>query len=133
MSLQAVLGRARLAAVALMTDECALTRPGARGAFNASTGSYDPADAGVLYAGACRVKTKDLSDRVVQAGEQPVSLWPYMVWLPISVTDVQVDDLVTVTGSEFDAGLVGLVLRVRQVTFASQVSSRRLGCEVNAG
>ena len=69
---------------------------------------------------------------IAQQGEQQVGLWPYTLSLPISVTDLDLDDTVTVTASESDPDIVGMVLRIRELVQGSQLTARRLSCEVTA-
>lgn len=116
-----------------MVDTCTIARTTAQGAFDRATGDYGAPTTAVVYSGACRVKPRDNQDHVVQVGEQPLSLWPFVVSVPISVTDVDVDHVVTITASALDPALVGTQMRVRQVIRGSFVTARRLGCEVNAG
>lgn len=123
----------RAAAEALMQDACTINRPDTTGVLDEDTLQYVTTAGAEVYEGPCRVKPRDNEDRVVHAGEQPVSLWPYIVSVPMSVTAVALDDLVTITGSDLDPALVGLVLRVRQVLAGTHLTARRLGCEVNVG
>jgi hypothetical protein len=97
-------------------------------AFNETTGAYTPAAPTTVYTGKCRVKPRNLADRVVDAGEQTVSLWPFQVSIPFAAIDVELDDLVTVTAS-VDPSLVGRELRIRSVTRGTFVTARRLECE----
>lgn len=123
----------RRAAERLMTDACTITRGGAAGTFDEETLVYAAGATSAIYSGACRVKPRDNQDQVVMAGDQPVSLWPYVVSVPMTVTGVEVDDLITVTACHLDPDLVGQVLRVRQVLQGSHLTARRMACEVNAG
>lgn len=133
MSARALIGRGRAAAVALMVDGCVIARPaGGAPVLSAVTGGYTQPTS-QIYAGPCRVKPRDNADRVVDAGGQAVSLFPYVVSVPIGAERYEVDDLVTVTASELDPSLPGLVLRVQQVGAGTHLTARRLSCEVNAG
>jgi hypothetical protein len=114
------------AAEELMVDTCAIA-PVTR-AYNAGSDSYVDTPGVARYTGACRVKPQDAA-REVEAGSETVSLWPYVVSVSMSVTTVEVDDVVTITASALDPGLVGAVMRVRSVTQGSHVTARRLGCE----
>lgn len=124
----------RTAAEELMVDECLITRGTTQGTFNTTTLEYDTVAATEVYDGKCRVKPTggQASDRQAQAGERQIALWPFTVSVPISVTGIQPDDLVTVTASSLDADLVGLQLRVRSVVQGTHITARRLGCEVTA-
>lgn len=123
----------RRAAEGLMTDACTVTRGGGERTFDPATGRYVTTPGGPVYTGRCRVKPRDNADQVVEAGGQNVSLFAYVVSVPVSDVAFEVDDLVTVTSSVLDPALPGLVLRVRQVNVGSQITARRLGCEVDAG
>lgn len=112
-----------------MVDECTITRAGVGApVFDPATGTYtDPAPT-TQYQGKCRVKPRDLVDRVVQAGDQPTSIWPYLVSIPFGAADVTVDDVITITASA-DPTLVDRELRVRSATRGTNITARRLGCE----
>lgn len=116
-----------------MVDACTITRPSGTSTFNPTTGQSTPGSPTAVYTGACRVKPRDNADRVVQFGQEAVSFWPYLVSVPMSVTGIALDDVVTVTASALDPALVGLVLRVREVLSGSHLTARRLSCEENAG
>lgn len=125
----AVLADMQADAESLMQDSCTITRAGSgTSTFDPATGTYtDPAST-TVYTGKCRVKPRNLVDRTVQAGEQQVSLWSFEVSVPVSATDVDLDDVVTVTGS-IDPSLVGRTLRVRSVARGTFLTARRLDCE----
>lgn len=112
-------------AESLMTDVCTITRTIGR-TFDETTNTYTPTTTPV-YSGKCRVKPANTVSRDVQAGEQQVSLWPFAVSIPVSVT-TELDDDVTVTASA-DASLVGRTLRVRSVARGTYLTARRLDCE----
>lgn len=123
----------RRAAESLMTDTCTITRGGGGKVFDPAAGEYVTAPGEQVYSGRCRVRPRDNADQVVEAGGQNISLFPYVLSVPVSEVAFAVDDLVTVTASVLDPALPGLVLRVRQVNVGSQVTARRLGCEQDAG
>ena len=123
----------RAAAEALMSDACTVTRGTATQTFDPATGEYVTTPGAQVYSGPCRVKPRDNTDRVVEAGGQAVSLFPFVVSVPISATTFEVDDVVTVTASQLDPAMVGLVLRVKQIATGSHLTARRLGAEVDAG
>jgi hypothetical protein len=119
----------RRAAAALMVDACTISRPDAEGALNETTGQRTPSAGAQVYAGSCRVKVQATADRVVEAAERPVSLRTYDVSVPITVTDVHVDDVLRITASVLDQALVGLRLRVVDVAKGTHLTARRLVCE----
>lgn len=120
----------RAAAEALMADSCVITAANATQVYDEATDTYITPAGAVRYSGACRVKPRDNSDRQVEAGAETVSLWPYVVSVPMSVTTVENDDVITITACPLDPSLVGVVLRVRQVLAGSHLTARRLSCEV---
>jgi hypothetical protein len=118
----------RLAEV-LMTDTCTVTRPSGEQVFDEDTGEYTQGTT-TLYTGKCRVRPMpNSSDRQVEAGDAAVEIWPFTVSLPMTATGIKASDKVTITASD-DPGLVDRVLVVRSVAFGSQITARRLGCDV---
>lgn len=127
MTITSATGRGQRFAEQTMTDTCTITRAG-EPVYNPATLAYT-ASSTTVYSGKCRVKPSALSgNTTVQAGEERVALWPYAVSVPVSVTDVELDDLVTVTASA-DASLVGRVLRVRSTARGTHITARRLDAE----
>lgn len=126
---QAAIAAGRQAAQARMTDTCTISGPDQDGALNESTGRYDPAPGSELYAGPCRIRPTPDQDRVVEAGERPVSLRTYLVSVPIGDHGFDVDNVVRVTTCPLDPALVGVRLRVVDVPKGSHLTARRLLCE----
>lgn len=116
--------------VTAMPDTCTITRR-AVASFNPGTGAYTPGAATSVFSGVCRIRPT-VSDRVVQVGEQPVSLQTYDVTLPYNAGDVRVDDLWTGVACT-DTRLNGRELRVVDVQSGSWVTARRLIVEDNLG
>jgi len=123
----------RRGAEALMVDACTITRGTSSQTFDPATGEYVTTPGETVYTGPCRVRPAGTSDRVVDAGGQAVSLFPFVASVPITAVRFAVDDLVTVTASALDPALVGTVLRVAQVAAGTHLTARRLGAEVDAG
>lgn len=123
-------------AESLMVDACAITRldPDAPPpTFDPTTGQYSDPGVITVYSGKCRVSAhKTRFDRVVEAGDEPVSLVRLFVDVPVQDIAYEVDDVAHITAS-LDPAMVGLHLRIRQPEFGSQITARRLGCELNAG
>lgn len=114
-------------AESLMLDTCTISRAGAE-TFDDATGTYSDTES-TVYSGKCRLKPSVLSaDRVAQAAERQIALWPFSVSLPVDVTDVELDDVVTVTASQ-DPSLVGVRLRIRSVARGTYLTARRVDCE----
>lgn len=132
MSVDGVVLAGRAAAASLMIDTCTVIRGAGQPTYDAGSDSYVSSPGQLLYTGPCRVKPRDDADRVVEAGGDDVSLFPYVVWVLLSSVAYDVDDTVTVTASALDPALVGLKLRVRRPILGSQMTARRLGCEVQS-
>jgi hypothetical protein len=124
----------RTQAESMMGETCTITRTNpAPGPFDPVTGMYATPTPLTVYSGPCRVKGNVRADRIVHAGEQPVTLYRFTVSVPVGSTVFEVDDTVHVTASALDPGMAGLNLRVREPEYGSQITARRLGCELNAG
>jgi hypothetical protein len=113
-----------------MVDTCTITDGATQQVYDPATDAYITPPGATRYTGPCKVTARDNADRQVEAGAETVSLWPVVVSVPMSVTTVQVDDVVTVTASQLDPALAGARFRVRQVPTGSLLTARRLGCEV---
>lgn len=112
-----------------MVDSCVITRGTTGTVYDAESDSYTTTAGATVYTGPCRVKPRDNMDRQVDAAGETVTLWPYVVSVPMSATGIELDDTVTVTAASLDPDLLGLVLRVRTSPVGSHLTARRLGCE----
>jgi hypothetical protein len=119
----------------MMFETCLITRldPTAVPVMDQTTGVYTTPPPAIVYSGPCRVKGNTRFDKVVEAGEQPITHYRFTVSVPVTSVTFQVDDTVHVTSSQLDPAMAGLTLRVREPEFGSQITARRLGCELNAG
>lgn len=117
----------QVAADALMTDTCTITRAATGRTFNTTTGQYTANADSTIYTGSCRVKPNPAAS-TVQAGDRQVTVWPYTVSVPIAVDDVELNDKVTVTSSA-DPALTNIELRIRAVARGTYLTARRLDCE----
>ena len=115
----------RAAAARLMVDTCTIAHITGQ-ATNTTTGVVANTTS-TVYSGACRIKP-DSAPSESQAGEREVVTRRFVVSIPMSETDVAVDDVVTVTASELDPALVGATLTVAGVIVGSHVTARRLVC-----
>lgn len=123
------LPRLQTEAETMMTDTCTITRPG-EPVFNPTTGTYTTPST-TVYTGKCRVRTRSvgfLRDRLAEAGEMQDVIWPYIVAVPMSVTDVQVLDEITITASK-DPALVNVSMRVRIAALGTFANARKMDCE----
>lgn len=128
MSAQAVTLAGRLQAEALMVDACVIERLAGQ-TFDETSGTYVDTWSEV-YAGKCRVQAQDvLRVPEEQAGEQLYVLRRATLSVPMSVTDVRVDDRVTVTASALDPDLANRVYRVTDLAHKTYLTARRLPIE----
>jgi hypothetical protein len=118
--------RGRLAAESLMQDAVTIKR---------TTGSSTDPDTGVvtptqstLYTGKAKIQIRQqaASATPTSIGEAEVFIGQVEVHVPITVTGIRPDDLVTVTASVLDADLVGKTYRVRGIADKSFLTARRL-------
>jgi hypothetical protein len=124
MSAASITTRGRAAAEALMGDAVTIAR---------TTGSSTDQDTGVvtptlttLYTGKAKVQQQAATASPTTIGEAEVFIGQVEVHVPITVTGIRPDDLVTVTASALDADLVGKTYRVRGVADKSYLTARRL-------
>lgn len=129
MSVLGIAQAGQRAAAMLMTDAGQLRRPGPPGAPDPVTGVIEPSHT-VVYEGPGRVKAlARQGDGVVNAGEARDSQAIYVVSLPVSVADARPGDVWVVTSSA-DPATSGRVFRVAEVEGGSQVTARRLICDL---
>lgn len=119
-------------AEAVMTAACVITRLTSTVPvpYDQGTGRSTYSTPPTIYSGACRVQRSARIGMVGQVGETPTTVRRYMVGIPLAADPIQVNDLVTVTDAT-DSALVGLRLRVTDVTGGSLVWERDLLAEVH--
>lgn len=126
MSAVSALRRGRAAAERLMVDTCAIQH---------RTGEVTDPETGVVtptyttvYTGKCRVQRRSDAGSASQAdvGEAALLIGHLEVHVPMAVTAVVADDVVTITASVLDPALVGAVYKVRAVPEKSFQTARRL-------
>lgn len=115
----------------LLTDTCTIVRR-AQGAFNSTTGQYaSPTDA-TIYSGPCRVAPRSNEAGRIVVGDEAVIDRSQWVFLPLSATGVQVEDIVKVTASE-DADVVNREMvvkdRAAEMSPVTLAGARWLVCE----
>jgi len=127
-SITGVTNRGRLAAVSLMRDECTITRPGAQ-TWDDAAGAYVGGTPTRLYAGPCRVRRPNVSEREASAGEADWTVTGAVVSIPVDgTTDDLLGATVTIVGCEMDPTLTGRVFTVLAPHAQSQATARRLRC-----
>jgi hypothetical protein len=127
MSAASVLARGRAAALALMVDACTIQRL-TSSTTDPVTGVPTPTYA-TIYAGRCRVQQQTATAGARDVGEANLLLLRLEMQLPMSVTGLQVDDVVTVTASALDPDLIGRRFRIRDLAHKTHATSRRVGVE----
>lgn len=98
----------------LFRDTATVRRPqtAQAGTINPTGGQWTPGDAVVVYSGPCLVRTPRWEAAEVEAGGTNVLLPHPVIKFPQN-TDVRRDDIVTVTASKYDVGLVGRSFKIR--------------------
>lgn len=130
MTAASAVARGRTAAERLMVDKCIVTRPSSGApVWNEDTMGYDLPPGSTIYSGPCRVQLSAAMANTPEAGERVLAVQRSTVSVPMLVTGVQVDDVVTVTASAHDPDLVGNTYRVRSLFAKTHATARRLEVE----
>jgi hypothetical protein len=84
-----------------MPDRCVIKRAGTGAGTTASSGNWTPPAASTVYGpdGPCRIQARPTSDRIVEVGDQVVTLHAYWVGIEALAAQIIVDDVVTITDS----------------------------------
>lgn len=117
--------RGQIAAQRLMPDACRLFRRG-QYAYDPAVGK-DTAKETDLYVGKCRLRPQGRLAHETESSGSPVGVWLLVVQIPLSVTNAQLGDLLTITTSA-DPDLVGKTVRVQGIDQGTHVTARRLTC-----
>lgn len=129
MSAEATTLAGRAAAEALMVDACTIADASTLGPIDEDTSEYAVVPGTERYDGPCRIRVQAVQDSGVEAGERIIVLRSYIVSVPMSVDDVEVNDVVIITDSVLDSSLPGTVLRVQDIPRGTHLTARRLVCE----
>lgn len=117
----------------LFATDAVVERVVGEGEFDETTGEVDPDEVEVIYDGPCIIrpmKRREGSD--VTTGEREVRFLDVEAKFPVD-TPILKDDLVTVTASEHDPALVGVVFRITDVPLDEWQISRRAVLEQTTG
>jgi hypothetical protein len=109
-SAEAAVLAGRTEAVALMLDTCTIARPG-EPVTDPETGDVTNS-AETVYAGKCKVQSKDSATSSPEAGEHTFTVVSRQVHIPANAADVRDGDVVTITTSRLNAFTVGKQYRV---------------------
>ena len=104
----------RVMAESLMLDQCTITRPG-EVVTDPETGDVTNTSTEV-YAGKCKVQSKDSATATPEAGEHQFTVVSRQVHIPANAADVRDGDVVTLTASALNAFTVGKQYRVTGFT-----------------
>jgi hypothetical protein len=113
-SAEAAVLAGRTEAEALMLDTCTITRPG-EPVTDPDTGDVTNS-AETVYAGKCKVQSKDSATSSPEAGEHTFTVVSRQVHIPANAADVRDGDVVTITASRLNAFTVGKQYRVSGFT-----------------
>jgi hypothetical protein len=119
--------RGRLAAEANMVDACTIQRVTGT-TTNDTTGVVTPTYT-TIYSGRCRVQQVVPIAKPAHVGEAAVWLQRLVLQVPMSVTGIASDDLVTITASLLDPDLVGRTFHVRELGHKTHMTARRVQLE----
>jgi hypothetical protein len=97
-----------------MTAVCTIRHPGGTRTYNDVTGLTSVTPNFPYFTGPCRVQALAVGDSRVAVAEQQVTSASYLISVPAVVSEVAVDDQVTVTSST-DPSLTAKTLRVTSV------------------
>lgn len=118
MTLAAALDYFRRREAELRSSEVIIERSVGEGVFDEDTGEVDEDEPDVIYEGPALIRSNATGGAQVgidvQAGEREVRLLRTKIKFPPD-TPVRKDDMVVVTTSEHDAGLVGSSFRITDV------------------
>ena len=131
MSATSVMLCGRVAAERLMVDACRIERITGQ-TTNTTTGEVTDAVA-TIYSGKCRVQQRGRMSRPTDVGEAYVYQTLRELQLPMSVTGVEIEDIVTITASVYDLDAVGQAYYVRELWAKTHSTSRRIGIEEVGG
>jgi len=125
----AELADARAMQAIAMQDQCTIVR------FTGEPG-WDPVTESAtrptttIYTGVCRVQPSARAQREVVSVDEQVTIAEFAAAVPWDVSDVQVNDLLTVTASA-DPALAGATVRVVDVQASTFATARHLTCTRN--
>lgn len=124
----AALPEMRRQAESLMLDSCTITRAGTgQGTWNEGTGSYDPPAPSTVYAGKCKVQTRDVQVANPDVAGREAFVVDWTIHLPVvGSEDVRQGDLVHIDAAALDAALVGREFTVDGPHLGTAKTARRL-------
>jgi hypothetical protein len=122
-----LVARGRSFAERIQTDTCTITIPGAPTLDPDTAVLTDTATE--LYSGQCRIRPRQVQDRMTEVGADEVGVTAHVVTVPISVVEIPPGAIVTVTASAADPDLVGRQFTILGAIHGSQITGRRMTCQ----
>jgi len=119
-------------AESIMVDSCTVRRRTGT-TTNPTTGVVTPVYAVVRTSQKCRVQARGNWGEARDVGEAALVILALEVQFPMSVTDLQARDEITIDACVNDPDLVGRVLRVKDLHHKSHATSRRVLCQEVTG
>jgi len=132
MTIQSALEAGRRMAESIMVDSCTVRRRTGT-TTNPTTGAVTPVYTVVRAGQACRVQTRGNWGEARDVGEAALVVLALEVQFPVSFTDLQTRDEITIDACVNDPDLVGRVLRVKDLHHKSHATSRRVLCQEVTG
>lgn len=100
---------------ALFRDACTIKRASGEPEFDEESGSYETPTPTGIYSGACQARPAGgLVGTDVVAGDRELRLKDLVLKLPVN-TAVMENDVVVMTASTYDSGLIGRTYRITDV------------------
>lgn len=120
--------RGRRAAERLMVDACVVREPSTFGEMDPGTGLRPETPGATVYTGKCKVQTFEAHESTPESGDHVYSVQRTQVHLP-ATTEVDVDQIVTITASVLDPNLVGRQFRVAAFLHKTFATANRVQVE----
>jgi len=120
----------RANAESTMTATATVTRSGGL-VFNPATGLSEETFTTIVADSPARLRQPTAVEATVAFGEQDVTRVRFIVDFPWTVTDVEIDDVVTFTDSD-DPEMIGATVKVVGLSMRNHQVTRSYGCELVA-
>ena len=126
MSAESALLDGRRAAESLMVDACVIRRGPGEPVIDENTGAVTDGAGETVYAGKCKVQSKDAATASPDAGGHSFVTVSRQVHIPANAADIRDDDVVEITESKLNEFAVGDKYRVEGFTPDTYDTAARL-------
>jgi hypothetical protein len=124
----AALARGQVAATVLRVDDVDIRKQGGTtAAFDPALGYAPVTPNAPYYTGKAKIKPQVVHSAIQESAGQQITALGFIVSLPLSVTAVRPEDIITILASQ-DPANVGKKLRIASVKSSSTSTARRLVC-----